>query len=305
MPRLLRAVVVIAAILAAGLPANTGTTDPSEAAEGCFRQGVLLLKSGKREEAIEQFNQATRLRSDFANAWYNLGESCAATGDLDKAIESLKAFLELVPAGSRADYAREHLKYFEKMSLKMRSGSKASDYFSELRSDELFRWPAEKSCLKVLIIPGDKTPGYKPEYEKELRAAFQSWSQATAGTITFAYVDDLKKADIAVGWSDDPNLCAVKNEAGDCRLKLEEGTRKIKYALILLLMNPPYSEVSPVYVWNVSLHEIGHALGINGHSSNPSDAMYFFWFPDNRRHTLSERDINTVRRLYARGDRSD
>ncbi|MBE9044149.1 matrixin family metalloprotease [Pleurocapsales cyanobacterium LEGE 10410] len=43
-------------------------------------------------------------------------------------------------------------------------------------------------------------------------------------------------------------------------------------------------------------HELGHALGIWGHSSQPSDALYFSQVSDPP--PISSRDINTLKKIY-------
>lgn len=59
-------------------------------------------------------------------------------------------------------------------------------------------------------------------------------------------------------------------------------------------------EVSPhqtldYLISNIS-HEMGHALGIWGHSDNPNDIMYYAHTRDIP--TISSRDINTLKRVY-------
>ncbi len=48
----------------------------------------------------------------------------------------------------------------------------------------------------------------------------------------------------------------------------------------------------------LALHEIGHVLGLTGHTNNRGDIMYAYFaqLPPDR--DLSKRDINTIRRLY-------
>jgi predicted Zn-dependent protease len=43
-------------------------------------------------------------------------------------------------------------------------------------------------------------------------------------------------------------------------------------------------------------HEMGHALGIWGHSPVITDALYFSQVPDPQ--PISERDINTLQKIY-------
>jgi hypothetical protein len=59
-----------------------------------------------------------------------------------------------------------------------------------------------------------------------------------------------------------------------------------------------------IYTWpslptggyaGTATHELGHALGINGHSSNSADIMYF---TGNATDLLTQRDLNTLRTSY-------
>lgn len=54
-------------------------------------------------------------------------------------------------------------------------------------------------------------------------------------------------------------------------------------------------EQSKIKIKEITMHQIGHALGIYGHSSNPNDIMYENFAVDK----LSERDKNTIKFIYA------
>jgi predicted Zn-dependent protease len=47
-------------------------------------------------------------------------------------------------------------------------------------------------------------------------------------------------------------------------------------------------------LFNLALHETGHALGIDGHSPSGLDIMYF----KSPLIKLSDRDANTIRKIY-------
>ena len=62
-------------------------------------------------------------------------------------------------------------------------------------------------------------------------------------------------------------------------------------------------EYSRIDIYNIAMHEIGHALGIMGHSNNTDDVMYMKSKIDQHpdyitRKTLTERDLNTFNMLY-------
>ena len=65
--------------------------------------GVALVRLGRVEEGIEHLEQALRLNPDYAEAHYNLGLALAKTGRTDEAITQYKQALRLKP-----DYAEAH-----------------------------------------------------------------------------------------------------------------------------------------------------------------------------------------------------
>lgn len=50
------------------------------------------------------------------------------------------------------------------------------------------------------------------------------------------------------------------------------------------------------FLLSAARHELGHALGIWGHSTNPTDVLYFSQVANPP--TISPRDINTLKRIY-------
>jgi predicted Zn-dependent protease len=55
------------------------------------------------------------------------------------------------------------------------------------------------------------------------------------------------------------------------------------------------ADIRDLLLKNIATHELGHALGMLGHSPKESDMMYTVTDEHSR---LSQRDINTVTRLY-------
>jgi predicted Zn-dependent protease len=53
---------------------------------------------------------------------------------------------------------------------------------------------------------------------------------------------------------------------------------------------------APTYLQNTACHEIGHALGLWGHSLDPADVMY--GVQTHQPAAISDRDVNTLKRLY-------
>lgn len=57
--------------------------------------------------------------------------------------------------------------------------------------------------------------------------------------------------------------------------------------------------VTPNRIRTISLHEIGHVLGLTGHTANPNDAMFYSATIADEWRNLSARDANTMTRLYS------
>ena len=141
------------------------------------------------------------------------------------------------------------------------------------------------------------------EYTDTVKQAFENWQNATNGVIKFQEVQNPKVAQIGVTFvehldqkytKNNPNLSAVVTPVFK-DIKLEKMDIEMKRV-------DAYSrEYTSDKLLSLAQHEIGHALGLWGHSANEDDVMYYSG--DMVDHTtvakeLSNRDINTVLLLY-------
>lgn len=69
-------------------------------------RGVAYLQKGDTERAIADFSEAIRLSPDFASAWFNRGGALVRQGRLDRAIADFDRVLELEPGDSETLLAR-------------------------------------------------------------------------------------------------------------------------------------------------------------------------------------------------------
>ncbi|MFM6754387.1 MAG: peptidase, partial [Dolichospermum sp.] len=67
----------------------------------------------------------------------------------------------------------------------------------------------------------------------------------------------------------------------------------ILYHRFTILLSPSQTGE---YVLSAARHELGHALGIWGHSLSPTDTMYFSQVRNPP--LISVRDVNTLKRIY-------
>ena len=175
----------------------------------------------------------------------------------------------------------------------------ANDYLAYLATDGFHRWPISQLPLKVYIAPADHVKGYRAEFNDELIESFQEWSQATYGVVAFRFVDKRQEANITCEFVDDPRRLSSPAEGGEA--KVSTSSKQIEKAGIVFLTIEAGKQVTDNRMRAIELHEIGHSLGLIGHSDNIQDIMYFCVPSDTYRPRLSSRDASTLTRLYTDG----
>ena len=141
-----------------------------------------------------------------------------------------------------------------------------------------------------VVVAFVRDVNYTAEREQAARAGFDRWSEATNSIISYRVAPSPSSASITVRF--DPHKA-------DGQTSTESSNSKLVSANIALGVSLPGDAglMPMVDLECVAAHEFGHALGINGHSTDPGDLMYF-------QHTvgqiwsLSERDLNTLKTNY-------
>jgi predicted Zn-dependent protease len=159
----------------------------------------------------------------------------------------------------------------------------------------------KKFPIKVFI---DTAPvATAAQLQQEVKDAFETWTRASGNKLRFEFVPS-QSADIVLTWVG--SVAGFKNpkEAGEASVDYHAvGSAKrtlqnpgdIKVAHVKLLSKDiNQHEWQPGELRLVALHEIGHALGIFGHSLKAGDIMY----SEKGASELSARDINTINILY-------
>lgn len=163
-----------------------------------------------------------------------------------------------------------------------------------LSGGNIIRWNPSTFPLKVYIENCQSVPPY---YVEQIKKAFIRWQKVSDDFIRFTLVSDKDYADIRCVFPDNfERKCGVSNIAAWHTYRFDKDGA-IKYS------NIEFAKVSckrklytPNEVYTTALHEIGHSLGLSGHSLNPDDLMY----PSNNAgKDISDRDLRTLKLVYS------
>lgn len=162
------------------------------------------------------------------------------------------------------------------------------DYFDRIAQTQVGYLVWSEFPLKVYVSPEE------PAWAEAVGRAVGEWNQY----LPLQQVDAPEAADILV-WRRSPPL---RIHSGNARARSAE----TRYELYWGRSNPPIlfhrcqislrPSQTVAYIQAAARHELGHALGIWGHSPQLTDALYFSQVRNPP--AISPRDVNTLKRIY-------
>jgi len=177
----------------------------------------------------------------------------------------------------------------------------------------LLRWPERKMPLKVYLpMPPDGLFDDSQAIFEAAKEGVLAWTDAAGpGLPAFELVASAGEADFPIAWAASQPSYAIAH----CFLNVVILQRRFDVAQIVVTGRFRDGSLADAdLIRSVVTHEVGHALGLGGHSPNPGDVMYGFADPtaeaqpadvaapagDPARRILTARDRETLRLLYAR-----
>ncbi|NEQ28971.1 MAG: peptidase, partial [Microcoleus sp. SIO2G3] len=136
----------------------------------------------------------------------------------------------------------------------------------------------------------------RPNWVNAVQQAIAEWNSY----LPLVQVDRAEIADIAI-WCRTPPLQLTGGRLGrvrsaETRFEIEidrAGSEAVLSHRFQIWLRP---DQTAIYLQAAARHELGHALGIWGHSLAATDAMYFSQVRNPP--LISARDINTLKRIY-------
>ena len=127
---------------------------------------------------------------------------------------------------------------------------------------------------KPITVYTDTPPFEAEKYNQTLSQSLSLWEKATQGKLKFELTPDATSADIKVKWVYQQNSGRNDEYIGEARL-IREGEGVHVEIEVSLRDRTSLKPHPPEIVRAALLHEIGHAVGLWGHSDDPNDVMYF------------------------------
>jgi predicted Zn-dependent protease len=188
--------------------------------------------------------------------------------------------------------------------------SHAGDYFDQIKPVSVGYLVWSEFPITVFVEPLDSPAlGSKAPDGFERRRS-QAWLEAIQGAIAewqvylpLQRVAQPDTADISI-WRQAPPLRVESTGGGvpvprartaETRFELYRALGPVAHLAARFTIHIRPNQPGP-YTLATARHELGHALGIWGHSLQPADALYFSQVREPPQ--ISVRDVNTLRRIY-------
>jgi len=261
--------------------------------------GIVLVRLGKYDEAVTVLKSLVEDDEKQSMAWATLGAAYMSLGKIEEAINAYRKFLVLEPKYPEFARYSDLVRGLEAEAARRKSSAvtASADSYAETTPKGTPRWASLDVPLKVYVPATSTVRGYKPQYENILTDGFKSWQKATGDRVRFEFVDKKDGSDIDCLWKDDPTEALFKAEGGHAHLDTQAG--KVKHSTIYLLTEWSKNLVpTDAIMGKLVLHEIGHSLGIIGHSDKREDIMFFTIDVSPKLGEVSPRDVKTLFDLY-------
>jgi len=257
--------------------------------------GVLYETQNRYPEAATLYEDTIQAAPLEPILHRNLGVVQEHLGNIEQALLAFKVYLAL---SQQPDPPIQSI--IDNYEANKTMTQSSNDYFrvvTDASNGRQLIWPMYLTPIPVYI---DLTSADQIPFVPLVKDSYEQWENVTQKRLTFKQVMIPEQAYITIYLTQGP-LQASYQDVGHANfdVKWDKKDRLTRMQVNIRINtgepdDPLPLEQKQLLVSRHILHELGHAIGIWGHSTNPEDVMYT--------HPIvslpSERDIATVRKLY-------
>lgn len=278
-----------------------------------FTLAICYTEIGEFNKAISEYQAAVQLDPHMYDCYNNIASCYQLQGNQEEAIKWFRTYIHRAPKGPEADRVKGMIGALEKAESKqVLSDPNSSDYLQSIMPQgKLERWQRPRIPLKVFISngtdeQGNPVVGFRNYYNMMVLEALDTWVRASENKLAYVLVPTASTADIICSWTNRRDFLAQQGnsaEQGVARVAsrpLRNGNENeiVQVRVIILIVDPTgQKNISDEDMKKTCLHELGHALGFSGHSTNNKDVMFYSESPTVWA-SLTKRDKATMARLY-------
>ena len=262
--------------------------------------GNCEMELGHFDKAVIALQKSIETGGLHAIQCTNMAAIYQRSGQPKQAVNWLKLACSLEPERANDPVLLANIGKLEDPANNPTGSLTASDYLSSMVSFK--GWHKEQMPLKIYIRKNVQLPQFYESFVGIIRDSFNQWSAASGEAVSYKVVNTKDSADIVCDYTDHRELVSSQHELGidgNTEMLVKTDNSPGPTNLIVLVKDSPDSPVfrNKDVVAVCCLHEVGHALGMHGHSPSSLDVMFPTVTPG-LKPKLSERDKNTLKRVY-------
>jgi len=259
-------------------------------AQDYYALGKTAYQKGDYALAAKYFKSELEKSPRNLNCKYYYAQALIGINDLQNAYVQYREIVELSPESRVGKLAKMGIGKLSQYANKQTEVI-GDNYLQRVSENGKF-YRFKQMPVSVFIEPSV----YKSSVEK----AFKTWQEGVYNRVSFNFVNDEKTAQIRVYFRDVLNQTMQTLEEAEFVTGYSKPYYRdgfiYKSDILLLEKNPLTGKILPKEeIYSTALHEIGHSIGLRGHSDKASDLMSS---KRSKLRGLSSRDKNTVLLLY-------
>jgi len=256
---------------------------------------------GHYDTAISFFQKSIEVGGMHGSQCVNIAAVYQKLGDNKKALSWLKLACSVDPKEASDEYIQGTIRRLENPLSNPTGSPTSSDYVSSLLG--VRRWPKSMMPIKVYVRPNPQLQEMQKIFSEVVTSSLDQWCKASGSAISYRIVDRVELANLICDYTDRPDLVRPDHDLGsegaaDTQVRLKDNTLEWADITCLVCDEPGAPPRDRAMLNKLCLHEIGHALGMRGHSPSNRDTMFFNSSVPTVSDKLTQRDKNTIRKIY-------